>query len=153
MPVVVIKSPRYIPGLGQGPINEPTYISDEMYRQLVMQNFLVLKLPEKSVYFEDAVATEDKPKEVEESPVKEEEPAEEIKVEQPKVEDTEEVEPESVKEPEEEKDLVMIHGEEYDLAPMTKNELKKLLDENEVTYMYKDNRKRLIEKVKNEIAD
>lgn len=151
MPIVVIKSPRYVPGLGQGPINEPTYVSDEFYRQLVLQDFLVLKLPEKSVYFEDAV-TKEAPK-VEEAPVKEEETTEEVKVEEPVVEETKEVEPETVEEPEEEKDLVMIHGEEYDLAPMTKNELKKLLDENEVTYMYKDNRKRLIEKVKNEIAD
>ncbi len=143
MPVVVIKSPRYIPGLGQGPINEPTYVSDDFYRQLIMQDFLVLKVPEKTVYFDDAVVDEDKPTTDE-------------KVEETTKEEVPEVKEEEVKEesePEDETDIVKIHGEELDLAPMTKNELKKLLDENEVTYMYKDNRARLVEKVKNELAD
>lgn len=150
MPVVVIKSPRYVPGLGQGPINEPIYVSDEFYRQLILQNFLVLKVPENTVYFDNAVSEDtvkEEPVDVVEEPVVEEKSVEESAIEEEK-EDTTEEEPE-----EDENSAVTIQGEPVDVESMTKNELKKLLDKHEVEYVYKDNRKSLIKKVMNEIAD
>lgn len=146
MPVVVIKSPRYVPGLGQGPINEPTYVSDEFYRQLILQNFLVLKVPENTVYFDNAVSEDtvkEEPEEVVEEPVVEEKPVEESAIEEEKEDTTEE----------DENSVVTVQGEPVDVESMTKNELKKLLDKHEVEYVYKDNRKSLIKKVMNEIAD
>lgn len=166
MPLVLIKDKKIIPGIGQGPVEVPTMITDAQYRRLTLMNYTVIKLPENTIFFKEAGHEDTKPlseqpsveevkkeetkkpeveaKVTEEKAVKAEAKVEKATEEAPKKEAKEE----KVAPKKENSDVVTIDGVKLDLADMNKDDLKRILDAHSVKYLYKDTLETLTDKVK-----
>ena len=173
LPYVVINDDKLIPGVGQGPITTPIEISEGLCNRLILMGYTVLKQPEHSIHIHSLnrvdrlrlqrLTTEkektsanilDKVKAINERKEQAEEVEEKV---EPTVEETveetapvveseqpvEEVVAETPVEPTQE-ESTNVNVEE-----MTKDQLKSLLDDNDVDYKYHDSRSTLISKAKN----